>query len=455
MRPRSCSAFLRDARAHSAMVFALTLMPVAAITGFAIDGSNSVATKQHLQYVLDASVLAGARSFKSDFSTEMAETAASETFDANILTVRNDVTCAVNTVTADRINLSVTMDASCQIPTTFGTSIMGKSEVSVSAAAEAAARHKIADVSMVLDLSGSMSDPEIADLKVAAKRAATLIIGNHPGERGRVALAPFASGVNAGDFGNLVTGRVSGADPENDNEADPYALIERVCVTERTGMDMFTDAAPVPGNYIGSVITPVDASARLVAGSFVQASSTACPDSPILPLENSISAVHSAIDGLQRSTLNHGGGANTAGHMGIAWAWYMLSPNWTSVWTNTTFGGAARHTPHPYGDPNRPKVVILMSDGLFQFGFEEPFTSYNWSEERRRANAAATQFCQAMHDEGIIIYAIAYNLNPDHEMTMRFCAGDPARFLATDEADKLIDLYEQVTRDFLGVGLVG
>lgn len=454
MRPPILSNLLCDAHAHTSVIFAIVLLPITAVAGLAIDGSRSVSTKKHLQHVIDLSVLAGARSFKTDFSTATAEAAASNAFFANIASTHDDATCAINTVTANRNDLSVTMNASCELPTTFGAGIMGRGEVRVTAEAQAAARHKIADVAMVLDLSGSMNDTEIADLRVAAKRAAALIIGDYPGESGRVALAPFASGVNAGDFGNLATGRISGADPENDNEADPYAVIERVCVTERTGMDAFTDAAPVPGNYIGSVITPEDAITRSDEGSFVRFSRFVCPDSPIVPLESNLSTLQTALDGLQRSSVATGGGVNTAGHMGLAWAWYLISPKWTSIWTNTSFGGGAGHAPRPYGDPDRPKIVILMSDGHFQYGFEEPFTSYSWLEERIRSNAAAKQFCQSMHAEGITIYSIAYNMNADHVGTMQFCAGDPSRYLATDDSSELVDLYERVTRDFLGVGLV-
>ena len=95
-----------------------------------------------------------------------------------------------------------------------------------------------------------------------------------------------------------------------------------------------------------------------------------------------------------------------------------------------------------------------MSDGLFNLGFQEPFTSDDWREEWRIADEVAVQFCQAMHDEGITIYSIAYDLNPDKATTMRFCAQDPARFFTTSDSDQLVALYEQVTRDFLGVGLI-
>ncbi|MEL6692488.1 MAG: TadE/TadG family type IV pilus assembly protein [Pseudomonadota bacterium] len=453
MRPPLFRALWHDARAHAATIFAIVLVPFAAVTGFAIDAVNAVSVKQHLQYAIDASVLAGARSFKSEFSAERAAFIASEAFTANIATAHDHVTCDINSVTADRTDLSVVMNASCEIPTTFGSSIMGRREVRVSAAAQAAARHKVADVAMILDISLSMSDEEIADLKVAAKRAATLIIGTNPGERGRVALVPFASGVNAADFGNLATGRVSGADPESDNETLPHSVIERVCVTERTGMHAYTDAAPGPGNYVGSVLTVADADARKETGTVVRSSEEICPDSPILPLESNISTVHTALDGLQRSSLSAAGGF-TAGHMGIAWAWYLISPNWTGVWTNTSFGGSAVHAPHPYRDPNRPKVVILMSDGTFQYGFEAPFTSGSWTREKLLTNNAARRFCRNMQNEGITIYSIGYNTSTEAEILLRFCAGHSSRFLTTDEPDELIELYEQITRDFMGVGLV-
>src|SRR5690606_38533810 len=48
----------------------------------------------------------------------------------------------------------------------------------------------------------------------------------------------------------------------------------------------------------------------------------------------------------------------TAGHLGLAWAWYMVSPNFASLWPSNS-------RPAAYGTDNLRKVVVLMTDGEF------------------------------------------------------------------------------------------
>ncbi len=78
---------------------------------------------------------------------------------------------------------------------------------------------------------------------------------------------------------------------------------------------------------------------------------------PTIPLsrERHHAAVHdrsslsSQIDALSA-------GGSTAGHIGLAWGWYLLSPNFSSILP-------AESQPADYEEPDVLKVVILMTDG--------------------------------------------------------------------------------------------
>jgi Flp pilus assembly protein TadG len=455
VKPSSLYAFWRDRGAQTAIVFALTILPILAVGSLALDGSRQVSLKKHLQYVTDAAALAGARSFKEEFSTTVAESIARESFAANIASTHSDATCSVDLLDVDMTDLSVELDTSCTIPTVFGSEVIGYDEVSVSASSTAAAYHKTADVSMMFDVSRSMNGSELADLKVAAKRAADIIIGTNPGARGRVAIAPFASGVNAGDYGNKASGRLPGADPESDNWVNPGGVhTERVCVTERTGADAFTDAEPVTGSFVGDPINVATSFALTAAtGQSHMPSAYMCPDSPIHPLDGNATSVKNAIDGLQRSSIASLYSGNTAGHLGIAWAWYLISPNWTNVWTDTNYGGSAAAAPHAYGDPNKPKIVILMTDGRFQFAFRPPFFSANHTALVNALNNASLDLCAGMRAEGIQIYSVGYAVSAPVATMLENCTGDPARVFTTNISSELQGIYEQIARDFLGIGL--
>src|SRR5690606_35997231 len=83
------------------------------------------------------------------------------------------------------------------------------------------------------------------------------------------------------------------------------------CVSERTGTAAFTDAAPTGNNRIPRVYQ---------TGRY-----TACvPSAPIVPMTSDKEALKTVIDGFVASGM-------TAGHLGTAWAWYLLSPNWADV----------------------------------------------------------------------------------------------------------------------------
>ena len=77
----------------------------------------------------------------------------------------------------------------------------------------------------------------------------------------------------------------------------------------------------------------------------------ACVTPTIMPLSSDKTALHTTI-----GTLTANG--STAGHIGIAWGWYMISPNWGGLFPSGS-------QPAAYGAPHTIKAVILMTDGDF------------------------------------------------------------------------------------------
>ncbi|MEO1661860.1 MAG: pilus assembly protein TadG-related protein [Pseudomonadota bacterium] len=444
-----------DLSGQTAIVFALMLVPILAVSGFAIDFSRQVNLKNHLQNAADAASLAGAKAFIANFSDGEATAAATETFKSNLDTMQENATCTLNPVAVSSAELTVNVTATCKIPTMLGVGVLGLSEVSVAIASTSAAIHSAADVVMMFDLSQSMSASDLADLKAAGKRAAEIVIGSQPGPRGRIAIAPFATGVNAGDFGNKASNRATGYDPEADNRANPFRTLERVCVTERVGPAAFTDAAPHLGDPVGRPLSVTEAGDLYRAtGDPYYASISSCPDSPVHPLDDDLSAVKTAIDGLSSSSIANRFGGETSGHMGIAWSWYLISPQWSGIWTDPIFGGESGSDPHPYNDPQHPKIAILMTDGVFQQGFRHPFFSYNYTTQTDSVAAASRQLCANMRAEGIQIYAVGLDVLSEAESLLEDCTGDPDRVFTTSASGQLTTIYEEIARDFLGIGIV-
>jgi hypothetical protein len=182
-----------------------------------------------------------------------------------------------------------------------------------------------------------------------------------------------------------------------------------VCMVERYGDDAATDTAP------GT--SPL--------GIYYTNNGTCDTDNYVTPLTPNKTRLNDAIDHLTT-------GGSTAGQIGIAWAWYMLSPNFASVWDKETV-----NAPMAYGTPELAKVAILMTDGEF---------NYTTCEGRSTASAGcsadspftqAQAICTAMKAEGsdIIIYTVGLELGTATSTTefLTNCATSPQHaFLAAD-----------------------
>jgi hypothetical protein len=124
------------------------------------------------------------------------------------------------------------------------------------------------------------------------------------------------------------------------------------------------------------------------------------------------------------SNLKAAGG--TAGHLGTAWAWYLLSPNWASLWPTST--------PAPYGTETVQKIAILMTDGEYNTQYDSNGISVNQNSYPTCSSAAndcsttqARALCAAMKQKGIVIYTIGFQLGGNQTAidTLSQCATAP------------------------------
>ena len=102
-----------------------------------------------------------------------------------------------------------------------------------------------------------------------------------------------------------------------------------------------------------------------------------------MPLTNDRDTLETAID-------NFTTGGWTAGHLGTAWGWYMLSDSWGALLPGDS-------SPKPYGTKNLFKAVVLMTDGEF-----------NTSWRNDDSDDQAISLCNAMKDKDIIVYAVSF-----------------------------------------------
>ena len=159
-----------------------------------------------------------------------------------------------------------------------------------------------------------------------------------------------------------------------------------------------------------------------------------------MPLTNSIGDLTARVDALEAY-------GSTGGAMATAWAWYMLSPKWSSVWTGP-------NAPAPYSDltalgpsgkPKLRKVAVLMTDGDYN-------TYRGWKDQwppMIQANTLA--ICNNMKAAGIEVFTIGFDLNalPPAKRdlavaTMQACGTDISHFYNSIDEEKLQAAFRDI-----------
>lgn len=198
----------------------------------------------------------------------------------------------------------------------------------------------------------------------------------------------------------------------------------RRCVTERTGTAQHTDEKPgfdayVPA-YLEGKTTPYV--------SKLDDARTA-PGQSVVPLNSNRARLNSALARLEAS-------GTTAGALGTAWAWYLLSPEWAGV-----FGGDG--APSAYGNSKVKKIAVLMTDGTYN---TENGRSYgDGGADAKRISANAVSLCAGMKAKGIEVYTVGFKLDNDlAKSTLRTCATDANHAFLAEDGDQLASAFREV-----------
>lgn len=205
------------------------------------------------------------------------------------------------------------------------------------------------------------------------------------------------------------------------------------CVTERVGAQAYTEAAPTgASSRVGRHYPNIDGT---------------CIEDTILPLSNSASTIKARIDAFEVS-------GSTAGQIGIAWGWYMVSPAWNALWPSN--GAAA------YNTAETLKAVVIMTDGAFN----TPYCNGVISREAgsgsgsnsAKIDCAATNgdpfnqseaLCDAMKAQGVIVYTVGFGITAGttEAAMLADCASTPANFFLPADGGDLSEAFAAIGRD--------
>jgi Flp pilus assembly protein TadG len=400
----------RDSSGNISVIFAFALLPVFATVGMSIDYGRAVYVKTRMQSALDAAVLAGGREFQMTGETAAAETATRSFFEYRFAAGRDTVGSPhVTAVVINQSTYTITAAAQASVPTPF-LRVVGYPALDVATGSQSSlamgggANDKDIEVSMMIDITGSMSNPtasgnsKLHDAKLAAKDLIDIVIpsGYTGPNKARIALVPFSQYVNVG---NTYYQAVTGKTPSGGN----------TCVTERTGADAYTSANPNSGSWIGEF-----------RHSSSQGWLDCAPAAEIIPLTDDKARLKSAIDG-------YAAAGWTAGHLGTAWAWYTLSHSW-NVWPNES---------RPKNlNSQLIKVAVLMTDGDYNTYFRNGTSS----------NDQALNHCTGMKAEGIRVYTVGFgtSLSAAAKAMLRDCASAPEDFFDVAGGDELRAAFRSI-----------
>jgi Flp pilus assembly protein TadG len=188
--------FMRDNKGSVAMLFGLSLLPMMAGVGAAIDYGRASNSRQAIQAAADAAALAGAKA--RSVSDDEASKVAKQVFDANLKMsgISVNVTPTVQLFDTGGMRISGTT----QLPNTF-LPVMGMktSDVSFHAEANMAAVAKAGvnvvgdEIALVLDNTGSMSKDMVTLREATVAFAEKAMTG-----KTKISVVPFVTAVNVG-----------------------------------------------------------------------------------------------------------------------------------------------------------------------------------------------------------------------------------------------------------------
>lgn len=152
-------------------------------------------------------------------------------------------------------------------------------------------------------------------------------------------------------------------------------------------------------------------------------------DSEPVPLTDDADALKTFIRDMEA-------GGGTAGHLGIAWGWYMLSPKWRNIWPSES-------RPLEYDAPETTKALVIMTDGAFN-------TAHPLDPETSTEMAAA--YCDNIkRDTNISIFTIAFNVPPNTESVaatgqsiLDYCATNDNFAFSAENPEELTRVYQEI-----------
>lgn len=390
-----------------AVTFGLMTFVLVLIAGLAVDAGRVYHAATKMTSALDAAALSAAKTMReAGLSDEELRSVAERYFQLNVAgTGGNYAVIEGLDIAVNRDANSISLTLASHVPTVFGR-LAGVDRIAVPIAATAIYESSDIELALQLDVTGSMAGRRLADLKLAVKDLLDIMLPDEgTTNKVRVGLAPFSAGINAGSYAAAVS---------NGRSRDG-------CVYERLNLADQASEAPAVGSRAFKVREDL-------TGRSIQA----CPSNAfIVPLSDNKASLRATVE-------SYRDGGTTAGHLGTAWGWYLVSPEWARVWPSAA-------EPAPYRDDKTIKAVVVMTDGIYN-----TIGGTNGGDNSAAARQAATMAvdtCTAMKAQGIRVYAVGFQAPSAALDTLRSCASTASSFFDAADGEQLRRAFRAIATE--------
>ncbi len=406
--------FGRDKSGNVAILFGMTLIPLIALGGSAIDFLRAMDARTTLRTATDAAAIAAVKMGANETTPDDEIRANIQTYmDANwtITHQKPEFTFSFN----DAGNLVV---QSTSLVKTVFLSVIGIDETPISALSEVATGAGKIEVAMVLDNTGSMAGSKIIALKDSTQLLLdTLFEADPTGEAVKVGIVPFAEFTNVGETA------------KNEPWLDIDETTNKWCeaaewTNNQHNNDMCDSFQYTPGSWHGCVApraNPYDASdEEPISGSLVRGIPAPCHVQEITRLTNSEQVLDAEIEKMQSSGW-------TYIPVGMEWGWKVLSPEGPYA------DGA------DYDDEEWIKAMLVFTDGAN--------TAY-FPNTGGTADQRTEVICNAIKDKEIKVYTITFEvIDTGIKDLMQQCASSPSWYFDAADGDALKAAFQAIAND--------
>jgi len=387
---RNLKKLFKHERGNVSMMFGLAAVPLFIAGGSAIDYERAINAKTMLQASLDSGALYAASLTATDDPTLTNSSRPYVTVNYN-----NGGDAALTTYSAhyDATSTSVTVTGQAALKTWF-MSIVGQTDLTVTAFSTAKKATAKLEVALVLDNTGSMAQSGKIQAEISATNSLltqlhSIVINS---DDVFVSIIPFDYGVNVGTS-NAAASWLTWNAYTGSKKSSWLG-----CVNDRGDA-----SGPNVGNYDANISAPI---AGNTPTQFPAISTTSCPQQA-MGLSNNWTGMATVVNAMVP-------GANTNQAIGLAHGWMSLT-------------GGGPYT-LPALNPNFPyqKAVVLLTDGL---NTADRWYSCPNNGPCPTIDAREAMTCANMKASGVIVYTVQVNTGTDPvSPILQTCATDPGKF---------------------------